>query len=329
MRRRDILRDGLRLGAASAIAGVLPRQSNAQAADFPNRPITLIVPWPAGGGTDIWHRSLAEVMSRHLGQPVVVDNKAGASGTLGPATMAAAAKPDGYTIAHVPITILRLPAMQKVAWEPMKDFTWIVHISGFLFATIVRADSPYKTFKDLIDYARANPGKVTYGTPGAGTSLHIGMELIAKHAGIKWTQVPFKGTMESLAAIAGNHVTCLAGGSDWWPLYDAGQVRPLVMWTEKRNERVPDIPTLQEEGFPFVLDSPFGIAGPRGMDAAIVKKLHDAIKIALEDPKAIEVRKRYDLQDRYMGTAAYAAYQVKLFEQEKKYLADIGLAKKE
>ena len=326
MRRRDVLK----LGAALAAAHGLPKAVLAQGAgNYPDRPITLIMPWPAGSGTDLWHRSLAEVMSRDLGQPVVVDNKAGASGTLGPATIAGTAKPDGYTISHIPITILRLPLMQKVTWDPLKDFSWIIHISGFLFATVVRVDSPYKTFKDLIAYARANPGKVTYATPGAGTSLHIGMELIAKHAGIQWTQVPFKGTMESLAALEGSHVTCLAGGNDWWPMYASGQVRPLVMWTEKRNARAPDVPTLQEEGFPFVLDSPFGIGGPKGMDPAIVKRLHDAIKVAISDPKTIEVRKRYDMQDRYMDSADYAAYQAKLFEQERKYLSDIGLAKKE
>lgn len=183
----SVTRRGLVASGSAAIAAAsLGSHAFAQGAgDFPSKPITLIMPWPAGSGPDIWHRALAEPMGKFLGQPVIVDNKAGASGTLGPATMAATAKPDGYTISHMPITILRFPVMQKVAFDPLKDFTWIIHMSGFQFVTGVRADSPIKTMQELIEYARANPGKVTYGSPGSGTSLHIGMELIAKHAGVQ------------------------------------------------------------------------------------------------------------------------------------------------
>ena len=326
IRRRQFLQST----AATAAVTALPLSAFAQgAADFPSKPITLIMPWPAGSGPDIWHRALAEVMSRNLGQPVVVDNKTGASGTLGPATMAATAKPDGYTISHMPITVLRFPVMQKVVFDPLKDFTWIIHMSGFQFATWVRADNPIKTHKDLVEFAKANPGKLTYGTSGAGTSLHIGMELIAKQLGVQWTHVPFKGTIEALTALEGGHVMAVAGGSEAWPLSDAKSIRALVAWTEKRNPRIPDTPTLKELGMPFVFDSPYGMAGPKGMDPAIVKKLHDAIKVALEDPKAIEVRKKFSMEDRYMDTATYAAFNAELFEKEKKYLTDLGLARKD
>ncbi len=325
MHRRDILKS-----AAAAAAATLPLPAIAQATDtFPSKPISLIMPWPAGSGPDIWHRSLAEVMSRNLGQPVVVDNKAGASGTLGPATMAATAKPDGYTISHMPITVLRFPVMQKVAFDPLKDFTWIIHMSGFQFATWVRDDNPIKSFKELIDYARANPGKLTYGTSGAGTSLHIGMELIARQAGVQWTHVPFKGTVEALTNLEGGHIMCVAGGSEAWPLAEAKRIRALVAWTEKRNPRIPDVPTLREQNFPFVFDSPYGMAGPRGMDPAIVKKLHDAIKIAMEDPKTIEVRQKFSMEDRYMDSATYAKFNAELYEKEKQYLTDLGLARKD
>lgn len=312
--------------AAALVSGAASAETAAQ---FPTKPITFIVPWPAGGGTDLFHRAIADAMSRSLGQPVVVDNKAGASGTAGPAAMAATAKPDGYTISHIPITIVRLPIMRKVSWDPTKDFTWISHISGFQFSTVVPWDSPFKSLADMIDYAKANPGKLTYASPGAGTSLHIGMELIAKKAGLTWTQVPFKGSQESVAALLGDHVMSMAGGSDWWPQYEAKKLRPVVLWTEKRSERTPDIPTLQEVGFPYVFDSPFGIAGPKGMDPAIVKKLDATIKAALDDPKVVEMRKRYDFQERYMDTAAYAAFTADLYKKELGYLNDIGLAKKD
>ena len=325
MKRRDVMK----LGAATAAGAVLSGTALGQGvAGFPSKPITLLMGWPPGSGPDVWHRSLAEAMTRILGQQVVVENKAGASGTLAPAALVTA-KPDGYTISHMPITVLRLPVMQKVAFDPLKDFTWIVHMSGFQFVTMVRADSPIKTMQELIEYARANPGKVTYGSPGTGTSLHIGMELIAKHTGVKFTHVPFKGTIESVTNLEGGHVMAVAGGSEAYPLIQAGKIRALAAWTAKRLPGIPDVPTLTEVGLPYVFNSPYGMAGPKGMDPAIVKILHDAIKAAMEDPKTIEVRNKFNMVDAYMDTEAYAKFQVELFAKEKQYLTDLGLAKKD
>jgi tripartite-type tricarboxylate transporter receptor subunit TctC len=197
--RRTVLATGAAL-AATAATGPAFGQA------FPSKPITLIIPWPAGGSTDVSMRAMAEVASKQLGQQIVIDNKPGASGTLGPATMAATAKPDGYTIAQLPISVFRLPYMQKTSFDPEKDFTYIVHVTGYTFGVVVRKDSKYQTFKDLVEDARANPGKIKYATPGAGTSLHITMEQIAAKAGIKWTQVPFKGGAETSAAVLGGHV---------------------------------------------------------------------------------------------------------------------------
>jgi tripartite-type tricarboxylate transporter receptor subunit TctC len=298
------------------------------AAGFPNKPITLIMSWPAGTGIDLWHRAMGEAAGKVLGQPVVVENRTGASGTAGPAGMAATAKPDGYTISHIPITMFRLPFMQKAPWDPISDFTYIIHISGFMFGVTVRADSPFKTFKDMIEWARANPGKLTYGSPGAGTSLHIGMEQIAGQEGIKWTMVPFKGGPETHAALLGGHVMAAAEGQGWWPHVDAGQERVLCIWTERRHPRLPDTPTLQELGYPFVFDSPFGIAGPRGMDPAIAKKLHDAFKEAMSDPKAMEIQKRYDYVNRYMNSEDYARFVMAQVAEQKAVIERLGLAKK-
>src|SRR5882672_3960692 len=173
----------------------------AQAQQFPTRPVTLIVPWPAGGSTDIGMRALASATEKHLGQSIVIENKPGAGGTIGPANMAAGAKPDGYTVAQLPITVFRIPFIQKTSFDPTKDFTYVIHITGYTFGVVVKADAPWKTFNELLDYAKANPGKLNYGTPGAGTSLHVTMEQIAKQKGIKWTQVPFKGVAESMNAL--------------------------------------------------------------------------------------------------------------------------------
>ena len=143
-----------RLMIALAAIGML-MSAAAGAQEYPTKPITLIVPWPAGGSTDISMRAIAESASKVLGQPIAIDNKAGGGGTVGPATMAAAAKPDGYTIAQLPITVFRLPLMQEVSWDPAKDFTYIVHLTGYTFGVTTSAEGPFKTWKDVIDFAKA------------------------------------------------------------------------------------------------------------------------------------------------------------------------------
>ncbi|HEX8665944.1 MAG TPA: tripartite tricarboxylate transporter substrate binding protein [Beijerinckiaceae bacterium] len=307
--------------AALVLCGV------AQAQDYPVKPVTLIVPWPAGGSTDISMRAIAEAASKHLGQPIVIDNKAGGGGTVGPATMAATGKPDGYTIAQIPITVFRLPLMQKTTWDPLKDFTYIVHLTGYTFGVTSNAESQFKTWQDVVDYAKANPGKVTYATPGAGTSLHVGMEQIAAKAGIKLTHVPFKGGAETNAAVLGGHTTLQADSSGWKPLVEAGKLRLLMIWTAERSKNYPDTPTLKELGYPFVFDSPFGIAGPKGMDPKIVAKLHDAFKKAVEEPPVQETLAKYDMVVNYKGTEDYRKFVGETIEQERKVITDLGLAK--
>jgi tripartite-type tricarboxylate transporter receptor subunit TctC len=312
--------------AVAAIGMLISAAAGAQ--DYPTKPITLIVPWPAGGSTDISMRALADSASKILGQPVVVDNKAGGSGTVGPATMAAGAKPDGYTIAQIPITVFRLPLMQQVSWDPAKDFSYIVHLTGYTFGVTTSAESPFKTWKDVVDYAKQNPGKVTYATPGAGTSLHIGMEQIATLAGIKLTQVPFKGGAETNAAVLGQHTMLQADSTGWRPLVDAGKLRLLMVWTAARSPNFPDVPTLKELGYPMVYDSPFGIAGPKGMDPKIVAKLHDAFKKALEDPAVIATLSKFDMVPNYKNTEDYKKFVAEITESERKVIEKLGLGKK-
>ena len=244
-------------------------------------------------------------MAKILGQPMVVDNKPGASGTLGPATMAATAKPDGYTLSQMPISVVRIPIMQKTSFDTLKDFTYIAQLTGYTFGITTKADSAFKTWADVVKFAKDNPGKVTYGTPGTGTSLHIGMEMIAAKEGIKLTQVPFKGAAETNAAVLGGHTMLQADSSGWKPLVDGGQLKLLAIWTAERSAVWKDAPTLKELGYPFVFDSPFGVAGPKGMDPAIVKTLADAFKKAMAEPAVIEALKKYDMFPRYLDTADY------------------------
>jgi len=314
---------------AVAMVAVAALFSGAAAAqDYPTKPITLIVPWPAGGSTDISMRAIADAASKHLGQPIAVDNKGGGGGTVGPATMAAASKPDGYTISQIPITVFRLPLMQEVSWNPDKDFSYIIHLTGYTFGVTTNSESQFKTWKDVVDFAKANPGKVTYATPGTGTSLHVGMEQISALAGIKLTQVPFKGGAETNAAVLGNHTMLQADSTGWRPLVDAGKLRLLMVWTDKRSPNFPDAPTLKEIGYPMVYDSPFGIAGPKGMDPKIVAKLHDAFKKAIEDPAVIATLAKYDMVPNYKNTEDYKKFVTEVTASERKVIETIGLGKK-
>jgi tripartite-type tricarboxylate transporter receptor subunit TctC len=312
------------LFAALFVAVALP----VSAQNFPSKPVTLIVPWPAGGSTDIAMRAIAEAASKHLGQPIIVDNRAGGSGTVGPAQMAATAKPDGYTIAQIPITVFRLPLMQQTTWDANKDFTYIAHLTGYTFGVTVKADSQFKTWDDVIKFAKENPGKVTYATPGAGTSLHIGMEQIAAKSGVKFTQVPFKGGAETNAAVLGGHTTLQADSSGWKGLVEAGQLRLLMIWTDKPSPNYPGVPTLQQLGYPFVFDSPFGVAGPKGMDPKIVAILHDAFKKAIDDPAVQATLKKYDMVVNYKNTADYVKFVAEVTATESKVVEMLGLKKK-
>ncbi|MDP3611028.1 MAG: tripartite tricarboxylate transporter substrate binding protein, partial [Rubrivivax sp.] len=184
--------------AASAIA--LPSLALAQS--FPAKPIRYICPWPAGGSTDAVMRALADSAAKILGQQILVDNKPGAGGMLGANELVNAA-PDGYTLSQLPHGVFRIPHMQKAQFDTLKDFTWIACLTGYTFGLVVPADGPIKSIKDLVAYAKANPGKFNYGSTGTGTSPHLAMEEFAQRAGIQLNHVPFKGNADNMQAILG------------------------------------------------------------------------------------------------------------------------------
>eukprot|EP01031_Cornospumella_fuschlensis_P047742 gene47742-58489_t len=165
-----------RAALASPLALSLATPALAQQG-FPNRPVRLVVPWLPGGSADTHLRVLAELAGRNLGQSVIVENRPGASGTLGPAMIAQEPRGDGHLIGQMPVTIFRIPAMsRRPTFDPMADFTWVIHLTGYVFGVVVRSDSRYRTWEEFLEYAKANPGRVSYGTPGVGSSLHITME---------------------------------------------------------------------------------------------------------------------------------------------------------
>ena len=300
----------------------------AQTSEFPNKAVTLIVPFQAGISVDFLLRGIAEVAGQHLGQPVVVDNKAGGSATLGPAHMASNARPDGYTIAQIPMPVLRVPHMQKVTYDPLKDFTWIIQLGGYTVGVVVPTKSEFKTFKDVVAFAKANPGKLTYTTPGPSTLNSIAMELVARKEGTTLAHVPGKGGGEAAAAILGGHIMVNVESTAWAPLVASGDLRLLVLLNSKRSKKWPDVPTLAEHGYEWDFNSPFGLAGPKGMDPAVVKKLHDAFKKAYDDPKVIELFERFDFSRLYLGTEDYAREIPKQYDYERQNLERVGLVKK-
>jgi tripartite-type tricarboxylate transporter receptor subunit TctC len=248
---------------------------------------------------------LADIASKHLGQPIVVENKPGGVGSLGPSSMAANAKPDGYTISYLGVGVFRAPFLFKSTYNPRKDFTYIQGVGQYQFGIVVRADSPLKSWADFVAYAKANPGKLTYTTFGTNSPLHVNMEKIASMAGIKLKHIPSRGNQENNAAVLGGHVMASADGSTWAPLVDSGDFRLLVTWGDKRTKRWPTVPTLREVGIDLVDSSPFGLAGPAGMDPEVVKTIYEAFHKAMLDPRHLEVLKKFDMELFDLDTAQY------------------------
>jgi tripartite-type tricarboxylate transporter receptor subunit TctC len=311
-----------------AAASLLAPFGAAKAQAYPNRPVTLIVPWPAGGSTDRHLRGLAEIASKHLGVPIVIDNKPGAGGTLGPSTMARGAKPDGYTIAQYPLGMLRYPHMQKVAWHPIDDFTFVCGVSGYTFGFVVKGDSPYRSFADYVDAARKQPGRVDYGSTGIGTSPHLLMEDVAYAAKVELNHVPFKGNADLMQAVLGGHVMAGSDSSGWDRMVEDGRMRLLATFGEKRTKRWPNVPTVKDLGYDVVSTSPYGIVGPKGMDPAIVRTLHDAFRKALDDPKHLELLALLNQEVWYRSPDDYRAWAQATFAKERGTIERLGLAAK-
>lgn len=320
------VRRGLMLAAAGAALAAPFGSALAQA--FPTKPITLIVPWPAGGSTDRHHRALAELASKHLGQQIIVENKPGAGGTLGPSTMALTAKPDGYTISQYPMGMLRIPHMNKVQWSPINDFTFIMGVSGYTFGFVVKADSPHKTFKDYVEAARKQPGKIDFGSTGIGTSPHLLLEELADNAKVEFNHVPFKGNADLMQALLGGHVMAASDASGWDKFVDGGQMRLLATFGEQRTKRWPQVPTAKELGYNIVGNSPYGLVGPKGMDPAVVKTIHDAFKKAMDDPKHAEVLAQLNQDPWYRTGEQYKAWAISTYAKDKLLIDRLGLSAK-
>ena len=319
-------REFIGISAALMASSVLPLPAAAQA--YPARPIKYICPWPAGGSPDLVMRSLAEAAGRHLGQAIIVENRPGAGGTLGALDLVNA-KPDGYTVAQLPHGVFRLPHMQKVAFDTLKDFTWIACLTGYTFGLVVQAESPFKTIKDLVDYARLNPGKLSYGSTGVGTSPHLAVEEFAQRADIKLNHIPFKGNAENMQALMGGHIASASDATGWGPHVESGKLRLLATYGSKRTKRWPQTPTLDELGYQTVSDSPFGVCGPKGMEPAVTRAIHDAFRKAIAEPSVLAIFDKYDQSVIYMNTEQYTKFARESFAAERATIERLGMLNKD
>ncbi|MBX9595108.1 MAG: tripartite tricarboxylate transporter substrate binding protein, partial [Roseomonas sp.] len=316
---------GFRFGRRVALGLVLATPALAQGR-FPDRAIRVLVPFPPGGTTDIQMRALCEGASRRLGQPIVIENRPGAGGSMGATALAQGTRPDGYTLSCMPNSIFRIPVMMaRPSYDPMEDFTWVIRLVGYTFGIVVRADAPWQTLQELLADARANPGKITYGTPGVAT-LDVTMERIAQlSGGIQWVHVPFRGGADNIQALLGGQINVSAESSVWAELVLDGRLRLLATWGEERPARFTMAPTLRQAGVPVANSSPYGLAGPKGMDPEIVATLHDAFRDALRDPAHLAILERFNMPLMYANGADYARYAREFYAEDSAMVRAMGL----
>lgn len=317
LRRRSVL--GAALGLC---AGTAPVRANTA---WPSKPIQLVVPWPAGGGTDLSIRVLAEEAAQRLGQPVVVVNRPGAAGTL-VAPLLKAAAPDGYTIGQLPLPVLRHALMNKVSWDPLTDLSPILQIASTTFGLLVPASSPWQKVQDLLDWARQRPGELMLGSTGIGSTPHLAMEELMGQLQISYTHVPFKGTTDQMLALASGTIMAGMNSTGFVPWVEQGKLRLLSVFSEQRNARWPQVPTMRELGFPqAVYNSPWGLVAPAGTPTAVMAVLHDAFKAAMFTPRHLTELQRYDQDVSYLDPAAYRQVLLQTSQRERRLLQRMKL----
>ncbi len=295
------------------------------AAEYPENPVTMYCVFPPGGTVDTSIRALVPGAEQVLGKNITVVTKDGGTGTVGLALLAGD-KPDGYTLAAGTSTaIVRVPLARKMTYKPLSSFTFVYAYAAVASGLLVRPDSPFKTFKDMVEVARQNPGKVTYSTMGAGSPLHVIMEVIAMKEKIKWTHVPYKGTAPAETAALGGHVDAVSAGDVNKAL--SGQMRCLLMHTNEKYARLPDVPTTIELGYDYYNDTLVSVFGPAGMEPAVVKKLETALARAQETQAWKQWLDQYGLVSIRMGSAEYTRFLEKGWEKEIEIQKALGVLK--
>ena len=269
-----------------AIAGFLSVCS-VLAQAYPSKSIRLVVPFPPGGAVDFYARAVQPALAEALGQPVVIDNKAGASGMLGAGIVAQSA-PDGYTLllGNIASLAINVGIYDKMPYDPRKDFTHIVRTVDVNYVLVVHPSLPVKTVAELVQYAKANPGKLSYGSAGSGSLPHLGTELLKAQAGIDLVHVPYKGGGPMVTDALGGQIQVVLGDqANLMPHVQTGRLRALAVATTKRSANAANIPTIAESGLPgYDATAWQGLVGPAGMNAEVVKKINEAFNKVMVTP---------------------------------------------
>ena len=275
-----------------------------QAAEFPDKEVQIIIPWAAGGATDLIFRALAATTGKYLGKAVVVVNKAGGAGAVG-YTEVAQAKPDGYTLvsAITPLTIL--PHQVTTAFT-YKSFDPVINVVKDPGMFLVRSDAPWKSLKEFLDYAKKNPDMITVGNSGAGGGVHLIALAFEKTAGVKFNNIPFSGGGPSVTALLGGHINAVSvSPPEGIEHVKAGKLKIIALFAEKRFELFPDVPTVKEQGIDFGMGQWRGLAAAKGTPPDVIKKLHDAFKKGMDDPVFIKNAKDMVVNLSYLGPEAF------------------------
>lgn len=278
-----------KLGLLMAAACLVPL-STAHAQAYPEKPIRLVVPWPAGGGADAVGRAVAQALTLELGKSVFVENIAGAGGNIGTQQFIRSA-PDGYTLllATSSTNVANPYLYKKVGFDPIKDFTPVASVAMLSSVLVVPTSSPFKSPKDIIAAAQAAPGKLLYGSGGVGASAHLAGELFNSVAKIDITHVPYKGSGPALSDVMGSQINMMFD-TGAFPHIKGGKIRALAVAAEKRHPLIPDVPTFEELGIKgMIMNAWYGVAAPAGTPASVVAKVNQAVEHAL---KSGELSKR-------------------------------------
>lgn len=276
----------------------------AWAQDFPTRPVEVIVGFAPGGGTDLTARAVANHAAKYFGQPFIVVNKAGASGTIA-SQYVATAKPDGYTLLTAGGSETTTAGhFRKLPFHPLNDFEPVICIVGQQIGLSVKTDSPWKTIQEFIADAKKNPEKYSYATSGIGSLYHAAVLVLEKNTGIKLRHVPFKGGAETLSALLGGHVdVAISAPDEAYALIEGGRVRSLVTFSGKRSKLIPNVPTLKEVGYDFFMENMKGLVTPRGTPKPITLKIHDGVKKMMnEDAGFKDSLDKVKLEMNYMSS---------------------------
>lgn len=301
-----------------------PRDSSSK--EWPNSSITMIVPWGAGGATDLISRMLAETLHKSLGVPVIVENKTGAAGLLGLGVLAKA-KPDGYTVSFMSCTaITEKPFLKKVPFDPIKGFSYICQVFNYSYGFAVKADAPWKTFQEFVEAAKKQPGKLTVSTSGIGSTMHVALaKLEDRIPGFKVKVVPYQKSTDVVLAAMGGHVNACFQTQEWAPYVASGQLRLLAAPQKERLPDYPSVPTWLDLGYGVYARSQGAYVAPAGLPESIRDRLEREFKKAMDSPGFKDLIKKYSMTEFYKPGRELYEELMAMYEENKAFIPKLGI----